>query len=121
MANKYSNFVFDKALELKQAGLVAASEDFGIVDLGAGIVDACVVIDASEIEIASGDEIYTVSIEASNTEDMTTGSVCVGKKVFGNLVIPMDAALSKAGRYVIPFRNEEGGDIFRYIRFKCLG
>ena len=116
MANKHSNFVFDKALQLKEAGLVAASEDFGIIDLGSGIVDACAVIDVSEIEIASGDEIYTVSIEASNTEDMTAGSVCVGKKVFGNLVIPMDAALSKAGRYVIPFRNEEGGDIFRHVR-----
>lgn len=120
MANLYSQFVYDSDLEVKAAGLLAASTDGSIIDLGEGIVDGFLVIDLSACEIATGDEIYTVSIEGSNVAAMTSGSVCLGKKVFGNLVVPMDAALSAAGRYVIPFRNEEGGTVYRYIRYSTL-
>jgi hypothetical protein len=116
----YSNFTYDSDLEMKAAGLLAASTDGDIIDLGAGIVDGFLVVDLSACEIATGNEIYTVSVEGSNVAAMTSGSVCLGKKVFGNLVVPMDAALSTAGRYVIPFRNEEGGTVFRYIRLSTL-
>jgi hypothetical protein len=51
---------------------------------------------------------------------MTSTSVCLAKKVLGNLVVPMDAALSAAGRYVVPFRNEEGGTLYRYVRLSTL-
>jgi hypothetical protein len=120
MANQYSQYTYDSALSLKAAGLVAASADGSILDLGAGLVDGYLVIDASAIEIDSGNEIYTVSLEGSNVAAMTSGSVCLAKKVFGNLVVPMDAALSAAGRYVIPFRNEEGGTTYRYVRLSTV-
>lgn len=116
----YSSYTFDTALVLKAAGLLAASADGTILDLGSGFVEGDVVIDLSACEIATGDEIYTVSIEASNVAAMTSGSVCLGKKVFGNLVVPMDAALSASGRYVIPFRNEENGTLYRYVRLSTL-
>ena len=120
MSNLYSQYTFDGDLELKAAGLVAASADGSILDLGPGLVDGLLVFDVSAVEIASGDEIYTVSLEGSNVAAMTSGSVCLAKKVFGNLVVPMDAALSTAGRYVLPFRNEEGGTILRYVRLSTL-
>lgn len=120
MANDYSHFTYDDALSLKDAGLLAASADGAILDLGPGLVDGFLVIDASAIEIDSGDEIYTISLEGSTVAAMTSTSVCLAKKVFGNLVVPMDAALSAAGRYVIPFRNEEGGSLFRYVRLSTL-
>jgi hypothetical protein len=120
MANLYSQFTYDDALELKSAGLLAASADGTILDLGAGLFDGFVVVDMTACEVATGDEIYTVSLEGSNVATMTSGSVCLGKKVFGNLVVPMDAALSTAGRYVIPVRNEEGGSIYRYVRLSTL-
>ena len=120
MANLYSQFTYDNDLLLKAAGLVAASADSTIIDLGEGLVDGFVVIDVSAVEVASGNEIYTVSLEGSNVAAMDSGSVCLAKKVFGNLVVPMDAALSAAGRYVIPFRNEEGGTIYRYVRLSTL-
>ena len=120
MANQYSQFTYDNALSLKAAGLVASSADGSILDLGAGLVDGYLVIDASAIEIDSGNEIYTVSLEGSNVAAMSSGSVCLAKKVFGNLVVPMDAALSAAGRYVIPFRNEEGGTTYRYVRLSTV-
>jgi len=120
MANLYSQFTYDTALVAKTAGLLAASADGTIIDLGDGLVDGFLVIDLTACEIASGNEIYTVSLEGSDAEAMDSGSVCLAKKVFGNLVVPMDAALSASGRYVVPFRNEEGGATFRYVRLSTL-
>ncbi len=120
MGNLYSQFTYDDALELKAAGLVASSADGSIVDIGEGLVDGFIVIDVTAVEIASGNEIYTISLEGSNVAAMSSGSVCLAKKVFGNLVVPMDAALSAPGRYVVPFRNEEGGATFRYVRLSTL-
>lgn len=120
MANQYSQFTYDSDLQLKAAGLLAASTDGTILDLGDGLVDGYLVIDLTACEIGSGDEKYTISLEGSNVAAMTSGSVCLAKKVFGNLVVPMDAALSAAGRYVVPFRNEEGGTLYRYVRLSTL-
>lgn len=120
MATLYSQFTYDTALSLKSAGLLAASTDGTILDLGAGLVEGYLVIDLTACEIASGDERYTVSLEGSNVSAMSSGSVCLAKKVFGNLVVPMDAALSDSGRYVVPFRNEENGTTFRYVRLSTL-
>jgi hypothetical protein len=121
MARTINNdFVYDASLSLKAAGLLAASADGSILDLGDGLVEGYLVFDVSAVEIADGNEIYTVSLEGSNVAAMTSGSVCLAKKVFGNLVVPMDAALSTAGRYVVPFRNEEGGTVYRYVRLSNL-
>lgn len=120
MGNLYSQHTYDNALLLKAAGLVAASADGSILDLGVGLVDGYIVVDMTACEVASGNEIYTVSLEGSNVAAMDSGSVCLAKKVFGNLVVPMDAALSASGRYVIPFRNEEGGTTYRYVRLSTL-
>ena len=120
MGNIYSQFQYDGDLELKAAGALTTSTDGNILDLGAGLVDGYVVLDVSAVEIGSGDEIFTISLEGSNVANMSSGSVCLAKKVFGNLVVPMDAALSAAGRYVIPFRNEEGGTLYRYVRLSTL-
>ena len=120
MANLYSQFTYDTSLVAKTAGLLAASADGTIIELGDGLVDGFLVIDLTACEIASGNEIYTVSLEGSDVAAMDSGSVCLAKKVFGNLVVPMDAALSASGRYVIPFTNEEGGETFRYVRLSTL-
>jgi hypothetical protein len=120
MANQYSQYTYDSDLSLKAAGLVASSADGAILDLGDGLFDGFIVVDVSAIEVASGDEIYTVSIEGSTVAAMTSQSVCLAKKVFGNVVVPMDDAVSAAGRYAIPFRNEDGGEVQRYIRLSTV-
>jgi hypothetical protein len=115
-----NQFTFDGSLELRASAAITSSADGTILDVGDGCVDGFLVIDMSACEIATGNEIYTVSLEASNVAAMTSGSVCIAKKVFGNLVVPMDGALSTAGRYVVPFRNEEGGTTYRYVRLSVL-
>ena len=120
MANLYGQFTYDDALNLRDSASITSSADGDIIDLGAGLVDGFLVVDMVSAEVASGNEIYTISLEGSTVSAMSSTSVCLAKKVFGNLVVPMDAALSAAGRYVVPFRNEEGGTLYRYVRLSNL-
>jgi hypothetical protein len=119
MANLYSMFTFDAATVLKAAGLVSASVDGAILDLGEGLFDGFLVLDVSAIEVDSANEIYTVSVEGSSVSAMSSLSVCLAKKVLGNVVVPMDNPTG-IGRFVVPFRNEENGVLKRYIRLSTL-
>ena len=111
-----SNYTYDAALSLKAAGLVAASAAGStIIDLGAGFVEGDIVIDVSAIEIATGDEKYTIHLEGSNVAAMTSGSVTLGNIPLGIATAPADSSTG-TGRFVLPFRNEQNGTIYRYVR-----
>lgn len=112
----YSQYTYDDALNLKDAGLVAVSAaESTIVDLGAGFVDGEIVIDVSALEVASTDEIYTICLEGSNVAAMTSGSVTLAMIEMGNAAAPADADTA-TGRHVLPFRNEQNGTVYRYVR-----
>jgi len=112
----YSNFTYDASLSLKAAGLVASTTtEATIVDLGAGFVDGNLVIDVSAVEVASTDEIYLICLEGSNVAAMTSGSVCLAQIEMGNATAPADADTG-TGRFVVPFRNEQNGTIYQYVR-----
>lgn len=116
MANLYSQFTYDDALSLKDAGLVASTTtESVIVDLGDGLVDGFLVLDVSACEVASTDEIYLVCLEGSNVAAMSSGSVCLAQIEMGNATAPADADTS-TGRFAVPFRNEQNGTIYRYVR-----
>lgn len=120
MANQYSMFQYDDALSLKDAGLVASTTtESTILDIGAGIVDGYLILDVSAIETASGDEKYTIHLEGSNVAAMTSGSVTLCNIPLGNATAPADAATS-TGRFVVPFRNEQNGTLYRYVRIYTL-
>lgn len=121
MANLYSQFTYDNSLLMKAAGLVASTTtESTILDLGdGGIVDANLVLDVSAVEVATGDEKYTIHIEGSNVAAMSSGSVSLATIFMGNLTAPMDAATG-TGRFVVPFRNEQNGTLYRYIRIYTL-
>ena len=116
MANLYSQFTYDDSLSLKDAGLVATTTtESTILDLGSGLVDGYLVLDVSAAEVASTDEIYLVCLEGSNVAAMTSGSVTLAQLEMGNATAPADADTS-TGRFVIPFRNEQNGTLYRYVR-----
>jgi len=120
MANLYSQFTYDNALLLKAAGLVAATTtESTILDIGAGLVDGYMVIDVSACEVATGDEKYTIHLEGSNVASMASGSVTLANIPLGNLTAPADAATG-TGRFVVPFRNEQNGTTYRYVRVYTL-
>lgn len=116
MANQYSMFQYDDALVLKDAGLLAATAtESTILDLGAGIVDGFLVLDVSAVEVASTDEVYLICLEGSAVAAMTSGSVTLAQIEMGNATAPADADTG-TGRFAIPFRNEQNGTIYRYVR-----
>lgn len=116
MANLYSQFTYDDALSLKDAGLVAATTtEATILDLGAGLVDGYLVLDVTACEVASTDEIYLVCLEGSTVAAMTSGSVTLAQIEMGNATAPADADTG-VGRFVVPFRNEQNGTTYRYVR-----
>lgn len=116
MPTRESQFTYDDALNLKDAGLVASSAaESTIVDLGPGLACGYMVVDVSAVEVASGDEIYHVCLEGSNVAAMTSGSVTLAMLEMGNASAPADADTG-TGRFVIPFRNEQNGTIYRYVR-----
>lgn len=116
MANQYSMFQYDDQLNLKDAGLIASTTTgTTIIDLGAGIVDGFLVLDVSAVEVADGSEIYLICLEGSNVAAMSSGSVTLAQIEMGNATAPADADTS-TGRFAIPFRNEQNGTVYRYVR-----
>lgn len=115
-----NNFLYDDALSLRDASLLAATAtETTILDLGAGLVDGNLVIDVSAIEVATGNEKYTIHLEGSNVAAMTSGSVTLANIPLGNATDPADAATG-TGRFVVPFRNEQNGTNYRYVRIYTL-
>lgn len=118
--SQYSMKTYDHAMLLKAAGLVAASAAGSVIlDLGDGLMEGDLVIDVSALEVATGDEIYTISLEGSTVAAMTSGSVELTRTIFGNNPAPADADTA-TGRTVVPFRNELNGTLYRYVRINTI-
>lgn len=116
-------YTFDKNLQLKDAGLVAASAAAQvasadkILDLGAGRVDGTVIVDWTACEVASGDESYHIELQFSSSATFATGNVlgpCIKLGDSSVSFATVDTAAS--GRREIPFTNEIEGTIYRYMR-----
>ena len=119
MSNLYGQFVYDDAVALKDAGLVmtsATTYESSILDLGEGLFDGFLVVDLSAIETGNSDERFYLSMEGSTVAAMTSLSVALCTQVFGAVIVPMDGVCTAVGRYVIPFRNEQAGTLYRYVR-----
>jgi hypothetical protein len=87
--SQYSMKTYDHATLLKAAGLVAASAAGSVIlDLGDGLMEADMVIDVTALEVATGDEIYTISLEGSSVAAMSSGSVELAKITLGNNPAP---------------------------------
>lgn len=122
MAQQNHNQVFDSALELTDAGLIAASAA-GVVDSVAKVLDlglafwsGRMVIDATAVEVDSGDEIYRIAIQLSNSATFASGIVEGASIAIGDAVpLAGDTDLG-VGRYEVPFTNEVNGTLYRYAR-----
>jgi hypothetical protein len=122
MANLYSQHTFDAALLLEaSAAHTTAQTDVGatILDIGAGFACGCLIVDVTAIDVASTDEFYTISLEGSNVAAMTSGSVELAVIRLGNTTAPGDADTA-VGRFTVPFRNEQNGTIYRYVRLSTV-
>lgn len=116
--------IFDAQLELKDAGLVASSAAAQvdaankIIDLGAGEVHGDMFIDVSAIEIASNNELYEICLEGSSSATFASTIVTLARLHLGahQVLTGGNDTDSTTGRYVVPFRTEQNGTVYRYVR-----
>lgn len=90
------------------------------LDLGGdGHFEGYLVIDVSAIDVVTGDEVYYVHLELSDTSVFTA--------VYDKIVVPLGSdatgvhtgtANSTVGRFVVPVTNEYKGVSYRYARLK---
>ena len=119
-----TNAVIDTQTILKAAALEATTDVGDILDLGGGdqpnapVIYFDVIHDVSAIEIATGDEIYTMILEgstsatfASDIEELGSIQIGDGSTLLGNTDVDSDA-----GRYAMPCSNERNGRTYRYVR-----
>jgi hypothetical protein len=128
--NKYSQYTYDANLLLKAAALVAATANGTLeLDVGDGLLDAKCVIDATAVEIDTSDESYEIIVQGSTVAGFGTASaivplasITIGDKAStrgaaGVIGIGTDDV---AGRFVLPFRNERNGTLYRYLRIRTV-
>ena len=116
--------IFDAAMQFKDAGLVAASAAAQVsgaakvVDLGTGLFQGCMIVNVSEIEVATGDEKYTICIQLSNTTAFPddASSLTAVQMELGGATPLLLGAVSTPGRYKLYFDNEFDGALYRYAR-----
>lgn len=123
MARNQKDFTIDADLELKDAGLIAADDiaqvDSAdkILDLGASRLDGRVIVDASAVEVATGDEGYDLVLEFSNSASFASGIVRGPAFKLGDAATLGNADTDNGiGRYELPFTNEINGTAYRYMR-----
>jgi hypothetical protein len=125
MANLYSQFTFDKELQLRADGaaITATETNATILDLGTGLIDAYAVFDVTALDVTTGDESYKFMLEFSPDAAFgTAGNIRVVAQLHigGATATSPNGAADAIGRFVLPFRNEKNGTTYRYMRLYTL-
>jgi len=119
MAEQKRGGTYDNDLLLKSAGLIAASAAVAtIVDLGAHRFDGRVIIDATAVEVDTGDEVYDVVAEFSSSATFASTIVRGPSMRLGDTTAMGGGQDTDNGaaRYELAFTNEIGGTVYQYMR-----
>lgn len=116
-------FPYDNDLLLKDADLVAASAAAQvsgaekILDVGAARMEGTVVIDVSAIETDSSNEAYDLILQGSNSASFASGVENLASLNLGHTSgRDGGAQTNSAGRFELPFTNEQDDTTYRYLR-----
>lgn len=126
--NLYSQKTYDASLLLKAAGLVAATANGALIlDVGIGLLDCALVIDATAVEIDTTDESYEVIVQGSPDATFATagnivslGSIVIGHASSVRLTSQGQGTTDVPGRFLVPIRNEKNGVLYRYMRLRTV-
>lgn len=105
------NRLHDVDLELKDAGLIAASAACEvssvakIIDLGSGKCYFDVIIDVTAAEVDTGDERYDVEVQVSSSATFASAIHTVATKTLGDAATLIGDVDQGVGRYVLPAHN----------------
>lgn len=108
---------YDANLVLKDAGLVAASaaatvsSAAKIIDLGAGVVEADVVIDVSACEVASRDESYRIGIQISDTSDFSDDIYEIENLQLGAVNYDLITHINRLSGYTLGYDTPVAGTV----------
>lgn len=127
MARNQKDETFDFSMRMKDAGLVAASANAQvggadkIIDLGNSREDARVVIDVSAIETDTGNELYTILVQGSDSATFaSTTHKNLACLLLGDSSTSLEGVDSVAGRREMAFTNEVSGHVFQYVRIYTI-
>lgn len=124
---KIPHKTLDDNLQLKDAGLIAADDNAQvggsdqIIDLGSdAAVTMGVLHDVSAIEIASGDEVYQLIVQGSNSATFASGIVDLHTMPLGDAstVATLRDVDDTTGRFVGYLSNIWNDTSYRYIRLR---
>ena len=116
------NIVFDSELEMKDAGLVAASAAAQvdaadqILDLGESYFEANLVVDHTPGEVAPGNEKLEIEWQRKDKATFASGVVVATTLKLGDSSVTGGSADTGTGRIIQPVRNEFMDTIYRYAR-----
>ena len=117
---KLSGYVFDSLLELEDGAAAITTDGAGssILDLGVAFVKGEIVVDISALDVTTGDELYNIVAELSDSATFASGiehsafiQVGGATGTLGN----RDVA-SNVGRYIVGFQNQVNANRYRYLR-----
>jgi len=112
----------DTLLQLKDAGLVAASAaaqvsgSDQVLDLGDGEIEWHILIDISAAEVDTGDELYTITLQGDDANTFATDAVELASFKAGDATQLVGTADITTGRFKIPFSNRHGDRTCQYVR-----
>ena len=131
------DFLYDDALlledSLDSAGAVSAivASQAGkvldvaqVIDLGDGLVEGYMIVDVDAILCSAADVLYEIFLQGSNVAAFATAGVVRNLAALelgaGELLTNATATTGDQGaagdRYVVPWRNELNGTVYRYVR-----
>ena len=123
MATNNHNFTFDSELELKDAGLIAASAacQVGavdrILDLGLGYFEGRLVFDWTALEVDTGNEKHKAGCPPGNRTPVATATGGPTVRTLGDASVNGSSAdTASSGRIVQPVCNEFAGTLYSYGR-----
>ncbi len=95
-----------------------------IIDLGDGLVEGYMIVDIDAIDCAAADELYEIFLQGAQSATFATAGLIRNLAALelgsGEMLTNATATTGDQGaageRYVVPFRNELNGVIYRYDR-----
>lgn len=123
MARNLYTATFDAATELKDAGALTASgaAQVGgaarVVNVGAGIINAVLVIDVDAIDITTGDEGYVIILQGSTSPTFASDVQNIFVHRAGDSTVTGESVDSTIGRRTFPISNQaRDGSPLPYLR-----
>ena len=93
-----------------------------VIDLGDGLVEGVMVCDIDAIEVGT-DEDYTIKLQGTQTAAFGGADfvdLAMLKLGHADALVGNASAGAAGDRFIIPFRNEQNGEVYRYVRAYTL-